>query len=129
MITNLTRGKPYQSRLRSLLPEAVALRKSGASWAQIAAELGERSGVEIPLTTLYEAATKWIRRRAQLDALPDSTPPIRESSQADSAALSEAPKPTAKIASATREDFDDEPKGPAILGAAWRWCHGACPVR
>lgn len=114
MIPNLTRGRPYQSRLRSLLPEAVALRKSGASWAQIAAELGEKSGVEIPLTTLYEAATKWIRRRAQLDALPDSTPPIRESSQAAPATFAEALKPTAKIASPTWEDFDDEPKGPAI---------------
>ena len=100
--------------MRSLLPEAVALRKSGASWAQIAAELSERSGLEIPLTTLYEAATKWIKRRAQLDALPDPMPSIPASSQADPATFSEAQKPTAKIVSPTWEDFEEEPKGPAI---------------
>ena len=114
MIPNLTRGRPYQSRLRTLLPEAVALRKTGASWAQIAAELSESAGMEIPLTTLYEAATKWIRRRAQLDALPDPTPPIPASCHADPVTFSAAPKPTGKIDSQTWEDFDEEPKGPAI---------------
>ena len=90
------------------------MRKSGASWAQIAAELSERSGLEIPLTTLYEAATKWIRRRAELDALPEPMPPIPALSQAEPSPLSEAPKPTVKIVSPSWEDFDEEPKGPAI---------------
>ena len=109
MNPNLRRGKPYQSRLRSLLPVAVGMRKGGASWAQIAAELSERAGETIPLTTLYEAATKWIRRRSELDSLPDVTgagPVVSPEPPASS--------PSITIAPVSWDEFEDEPKGPII---------------
>ncbi len=74
MNANLSGGKPYRSRLRELLPEAVALRRTGATWARIAASLSERTGEKVPLATLHDAATRWLRRRAYLDALPVPPP-------------------------------------------------------
>lgn len=71
MDTNLTRGKPYRSRFRDYLPEAVALRKAGGTWAGIAARLSEMAGEPVPVSTLHDAVTRWIRRRSRLDALPD----------------------------------------------------------
>lgn len=61
-----------KSKLAALIPDAIEIRKStGATWRDIARELSEREGVKIPYSSLYEVSTTWIKKRRELDALPD----------------------------------------------------------
>lgn len=68
--------RPPKSKLAGLIPDAIEIRKrTGATWREIAQQLSEREGIKIPYSSLYEVSRTWIKRRRELDALPDPPPP------------------------------------------------------
>ncbi|HEX7261128.1 MAG TPA: hypothetical protein VF258_04880 [Luteolibacter sp.] len=97
--------KPPKSRLAELIPDAIEIRKStGATWREIARQLSEREGINIPCSSLYGVSITWIKRRRELDELPDPKP-TRTEPQGRGVSV-----PEAVVTPVGTDDFEDTPR-------------------
>lgn len=97
--------RPPKSKLAGLIPDAIEIRKrTGATWREIAQQLSEREGIKIPYSSLYEVSRTWIKRRRELDALPDPQPTQAEQQGRGVSAAEAIETPLAT------DDFEDGPR-------------------
>lgn len=97
--------KSPKSRLAGLIPDAIEIRKStGATWREIAQQLSEREGINIPCSSLYGVSITWIKKRRELDELPDPQPTRAEPQGRGVSALEAVVTPLAD------DDFEDAPR-------------------
>ena len=88
-----------------MIPDAIEIRKrTGATWREIAQQFSEREGIKIPYSSLYEVSRTWIKRRRELDALPDPQPTQAEQQGRGVSAAEAIETPLAT------DDFEDGPR-------------------
>ena len=98
-------SRPPKSRLAELIPDAIGIRKrTGATWRAIAQQLSEREGIRIPHSSLYEVSRTWIKKRRELDFLPDPQKTCPDEQGRGGSARETLQTPSALV------DFEDGPR-------------------